>query len=167
MHERRRPAFQGWRGVAPVRPLRTSAATNMLVGGPAQGNAYAGCLLNYEPCRSRVPRNSMSPRPSGYKPDVTAGHRTCTMQRPRRCTTQFRCLELGVPRNALRPADLGDFGFRWKVAPRSQPAYLRKDSNPWLLRQQKLSPILGCERLRLGNKGSLRFLVERGRRLGS
>ena len=38
------------------------------------------------------------------------------MQPPRRCTTQFRCLELGVPRNALRPTDL-----RVSIPPTGRP----------------------------------------------
>lgn len=28
--------------------------------------------------------------PSGYKPDITAGHGACTMQPPRRCSTQYQ-----------------------------------------------------------------------------
>ena len=38
------------------------------------------------------------------------------MQPPRRCTTQFRCLELGVPRNALRSTDL-----RVSIPPTGRP----------------------------------------------
>ena len=38
--------FPWWRGVALDSPLRTPGTTNMLVGEPAQGSAYAGCLLN-------------------------------------------------------------------------------------------------------------------------
>jgi hypothetical protein len=37
--------------------------------------------------------------PSGFKPDVTAGHRACTMEPPRRCTTQYRRFCVEVPRN--------------------------------------------------------------------
>ena len=59
---------------------------------------------------------SHSARPSGLKPDITAGHRAYTMQPPRRCTTQFRCLELGVPRNAQRPTDL-----RVSIPPTGRP----------------------------------------------
>ena len=41
--------------------------------------------------------------PSGPKPDITAGHQTCTMQPPRRCTTQCRRFHIQVPRNPLGP----------------------------------------------------------------
>jgi hypothetical protein len=39
--------------------------------------------------------------PSGYKPDEAAGRGTCTMQPPRRCTTQCRRFAVEVPRNPL------------------------------------------------------------------
>jgi hypothetical protein len=38
---------------------------------------------------------------SGLKPDITAGHGTCTRQPPRRCTTQSRRFGGEVPRNSV------------------------------------------------------------------
>jgi hypothetical protein len=39
--------------------------------------------------------------PSGYKPDVTAGHGACPMQLPGRCTTQSCCSAVEAPTNPL------------------------------------------------------------------
>jgi len=61
--------------------------------------------------------------PSGYRPDEAAGHGACTVQPPRRCTTQCRRYAVEVPRNPLPLSVLVRPSVRKKVvlvyAPRS------------------------------------------------
>ncbi len=87
-----------------------------LAPNPLSLNEQLGETVRDQPQFETVLRTSARWRgfksiaPSGSKPDVTAGHRACTMQPAMPCTTQCRRLAAGVPRNArvspdwLRPS---------------------------------------------------------------
>ena len=65
--------------------------------------------------------------PSGFRPDVIAGHSACPMQPPRRCTTQCRRSHVEVPRKHLalpvlaRPSGHEPEGHRLRRLPDMRP----------------------------------------------
>jgi len=98
---------------------------------------------------------------SGFKPDVTAAHGACTMQPPRRCTTQCRRYHVEVPRNSVGDSTFGSLCLKVWPSRRHIPPAARSEIGRDVDQDQPIDPLRNRNREPLADEPAQQQPAER------